>query len=88
MLDPFFQKFKCERNPVAGKKAKGDEGMGIIKSLAEKLSVMTHKFYDVAGIGSPLNRLDLVAEHPLMTGQDAVLFVLSENNLIAHAMSK
>ena len=62
--------------------------MGIVEAYAEKFLVESKDFDDVTGLGGAVNRLDLVAEDPLMPGNDSMFFVLSEYNLFLHAASK
>ncbi len=58
--------------------------MRVVESDAEKFFVVAKKLDDIAGFRVSFDRLDFVAEDPLVAGEDPVFFVLADDDLFFH----
>jgi len=74
--DALLQELERDRYMIPREETKGNQGMGIIETVPEELAVRARQLDYIPGFGVALDRLDLVAEDPLMSGKDAVFFIL------------
>ena len=60
--------------------------MRVVESCSEEFLIVPKELNNVAGLGIPVKGLDLVAEYPLVTSENSVLFILSECDLFLHVI--
>ena len=60
--------------------------MRVIKTETEKSPVVFQNFDDLSGARLPVDARNLIAENPLVSREDSLIFILLEDDLIFHAV--
>jgi hypothetical protein len=81
--NPFLKECSVDFLDGSREQPNGDERMGMIEPQSERFAAGIAHFHDVSCCGRSMGFPDFVAENPDMTGADAKVFILAEDNALA-----